>query len=378
MAKDPNDLFEIHGIDVNAEDPNDLFQQSNIKQNKPYQMHMNQERQNTIPGGFVTHLGNLPAQYINPLLARARELGESTNSPFFLNKNKPVTQIPDFAEPENPSAGYNIGHALGYAPEVAMYGPTAYKLAKYGIKGIGKGIDALNPHKTLNQLRAAYSEEAIQPRVAEGLERYEQSVKSHYAEPFTKESEYLKDVIPRDLEDYARSGRKLHTRLSEDMNIEGAHKLKKHMNKEKYEKLYPKRETLSGLDTEGGNRLEAYETLGDLLKKDIHSSLAAKNPEAAAKYLEADINWAKNVHPHSTINKILKSLSHESDYLGKQTAKKIIKRSVSHPSSVPSEALEQAKAIMKRNKNLNIATGAATGLGVPYGVYRTLKHLIGS
>jgi len=346
------------------------------QENRPYQIHMNQERQNTIPGGFVTHLANLPSQYINPLLARARELGESTNSPFFLNRNKPVTQIPEFAEPENPSTGYNIGHALGYAPEALMYGPAAYKLARYGINSIGRGINAINPRKTLNELRSAYSEEAVNPRIMQGMEKYEQSIDPFKNEVFNKEAEYLKEATPRNVEDYSMAARKYNQRLLEDMDIGSAHTLKKQMNSEKYKKLYPKQQSISGLDTAGSNRLEAYETLGDLLKKDIHSSLAAKNPEAATKYLEADINWAKNVHPHSTISKILKSISHKPDYLGKQTAEKIIKRSISNPGDVPSEALEKARTILKRNENLKKTAIIGGTIGSALGINK-FRHLLG-
>jgi hypothetical protein len=131
MARDPNDLFEIHGIDMDQDDPNDLFQQQQRQQQPEQQQPENfmQKMQNNFGGGIFTGLINGGLNDINQAGNAPRAMGYLLSDPSGINEllgnetlgsmmpKLPQVQIP---QPENPRTGYKVGNFIG------EWGPLAY------------------------------------------------------------------------------------------------------------------------------------------------------------------------------------------------------------------------------------------------------------
>lgn len=391
MMNDPNDLFEIHGINMNQDDPNDLFQQQKIQQPQQQQQQPQnfiQRMQNSFGGGLYTGgINNMLGKFNTGMrgissafdtIGIPSEISEKSGLP---NLNSMIQQNPDLyiPQPENPSTGYKAGNFIGEYGDL-LYGGA--RLLPYAAKGIGKIMPkasnalraGIRPTKTWKGLYNQYSDESINPILEKGMEKYQSNINRFGDEKFAYFPEFLE--AKKDVETFGSAKiKKYLDNLSKNPTISNASKLKKQLNDEIY-----KPSVL--LDTAGQDRLAAYGNLKKELKPSLAKSLTMKNERAGQEFLDAEKYWASQVHPELTVSKMLKEMSHKTDLFSKaganRAAETILKEHLNNPKNISKKAVVQAEKIAQQIRNLdllkNLSVGAGIGGGGVFGV-KQIKNL---
>jgi hypothetical protein len=391
MARDPNDLFEIHGIDINQDDPNDLFQQQQRQQ--PQQQQQQQQdfmrrMQNSFSGGVYTGGINNALGYLNQAAEAPRGIATLLSDPSGINEilGQPtlgslMPELPKLkiSAPENPTTGYKAGNFLGEYGDL-LYGGA--RLLPYVAKGIGKimpkvsnaVVAGIRPTKTWKSLYNQYSDKSINPIVEKGMEKYESNIDKFGDEKFAYFPEFLE--AKKDVETFGSTKVKKYLEiLSEKPTIRNASKLKKQLNDEIY-----KPSTFT--DTLGDDRIASYENLKKELKPSLAKSLTMKNKRAGQEFLDAEKYWASSVHPELTVSQKLKEMSHKTDLFSKaganRAAETILKEHFNNPKNISKKAVVQAEKIAQQIRNLdllkNLSISAGIGGGGVFGV-KQIKNL---
>jgi hypothetical protein len=244
--------------------------------------------------------------------------------------------------------------------------------------GIGGAIPFMRPGKTYKTLKEMFSEGNMLERTASGNDLYKEAIGKLEKSPFTTSTNYSKEFAKDELSYAAtRPVKKGFEKLEKNSVIEKAIELKKDVNKELHRDLFPKEESsIKGLNSLELKRIELYKTLNDSLGKDIAGSLKIIDPKSGLQYTKADVNWAKNVAPYQTTERLLKHLERKFyTRESTQAAKEILKSPFKHAP----EAIEAAQKILRQRKMLNsVIAGGFLGeelLSGGAGI-KKLKHLI--
>jgi hypothetical protein len=408
---DENNPYAEYGfVPIKEQDRMQQEQHPQEQQRQPYQMHMNQERQNTIPGGFVTNLGNSGISTINQLLNGIPQIGAIPSMPNtpFINKNHPGLRIPEFSEPENPSTAYNIGHALGYVPEVS----GGIQLLKHGIPAalrgakniIGKGINSISPGKTAQTLEEVASEASnkLVRKPSEEMfnEAFGKSNNSHIYEDISAKGNksfenliesverkdlpgtdhrYL-DLNPEEVSTaYADAGlKRLHKTFIKNPNLENAHTLQSQLGNQ-----------IRDINSKGKLATPAekyhrasYEYAKDILNNDIGKFLETTTGKGAEQlYKNAKKLYRETVVPHENAERIIReSFNHYTKKTNPETLAKSLENAYTGENFVnnplPQDIMRLNELMKSQLRNKKYLIRSAIGIGGLTGANK-LRHFAG-
>jgi len=404
------------------------YQQSNIdantqtkQPNQRYQIKLNPQKQNTIGGGFYTNIVGSPLDFANTLLNRSREMAQSIphleRIPLlntFLNR----LQVPEITQPENPSTEYNIGHTLGYLPEVMGLAKPALGLARmsYGrLRNVAPKIGELlkiNPSKYAKEIayRASpeYEEIVKAPakqmfqdieKVAAGKPFYETKPNQDIRQEIAKQrlqdiygkKEQINDIPLNEYENYysvphgqrslIRKGyagndlEQMEENFLQNPSYETAMPLKKGLGK-KVEHL--KTRSIAPLDQTLRATLAGKKTIKSDIIKFIERELGTQYKE---KYDLANKIYNEQVYPlrvaqheiRPSINEVTNKINMKKLHTALENAGS---KEAMSSNPIPKDIIKLNEEMGKRLSRRNWALGTSASTILPYGGYRLLKYFL--
>jgi len=383
-----------------------------------------QRQQNTWYGGAGTSLANHALDALSAPEQFARGLG---NMPTTLANMLPGVNLPymnqgqqlggyQIPEPEEPTKGYKIGHALGtgasYAPLVASGAgmavravPTLGKLAARTLKA--------NPAEIAAQIESRVSPAAMRQVKGPASARYQDLEKASEGSPFYSDQELANSYMQRNYgkqpdyskyinfpeseltaahKGYGETGvNTIHDLFMANPDYKKAQTLQSDLGK-KINYYQKKSRGPAGLAPGENEILMSTKKLKDVLKDEIKDYWGKKGGNHLNEYNEADRIWAQEVKP-------LENLAKKVEVSRYQPGNKLDPRKLYNNletastdlalknKPMPKDILE-LKDILKQRldkkdlyKHLAISgvhktlAGAGIGLG-GYGSYALLKHLL--